>query len=69
MKPLRTVNLMLSSRATFLWEEAVRASMNIWLIRVGLLISVVQEHGTGRDHIVSAPATHPDSSRLYINAD
>ncbi len=39
--------------------EAVRASINTQLVRVGLVISVDLEHGTGMDHMKSAPATHP----------
>ncbi len=42
-----------------------RGSINIQLVRAGLVISVSQEHGTGMDHIVSAPATSRDLSRLY----
>jgi hypothetical protein len=39
-------------------------SINIWLVRVGLVrvglvISLDQEHGLGMDHIASALATHP----------
>jgi hypothetical protein len=34
----------------------VRASINILPVRVRLVIT---EHGTGMDHITSAPATHP----------
>jgi hypothetical protein len=42
------------NRVTFPWEEAVRAFINIWLVRVGLVISIYREHGTGMDHIASA---------------
>jgi hypothetical protein len=45
------------NRVTFSWEKAVRASIIIWLVRVGLVISVDREHGTGMDHIASAPAS------------
>ncbi len=41
------------NRDIFPWEEAVRASRNIQLIRVGLVMSIDQEHGTRMDHIVS----------------
>ncbi len=51
--------------ATFLFEEAERASINIWLVWVGLVISVDREHGI-MDHIASAPATHPMAQVGYI---
>jgi hypothetical protein len=35
----------------------MRASINIQLVRVGLVISVDQEHETWMDHILSAPVT------------
>jgi hypothetical protein len=40
-------------------EEAVRAFINIQLVRVGLVISVDREHGIGIDHVVPAMATPP----------
>jgi hypothetical protein len=41
---------------TFPWEEAMRVSKNIGLVRVGLVISVDRGDGTGIDHIMSALA-------------
>ncbi len=41
----------------FLGEETIKASINIQLMRVGLVISVDQDYETWMDHIVSAPAT------------
>jgi hypothetical protein len=58
----------LPSRVTFPWEEAVRVSINIWLVRVGLVISVDQEHGTEMDHITSVTATHLVTQVGYIVA-
>jgi hypothetical protein len=37
----------------------VRVSINTWLVKVGLVISLNHEHGTGMDCIASEPATHP----------
>jgi hypothetical protein len=39
------------------WEEAVKASINIQLVRIGLEVSIDWEHGIGMDHIVPAPTT------------
>jgi hypothetical protein len=46
--------------------EAMRAPRNIQLVRVGLVISVDWEHGTGVDHIVKAPATLPRLKQVII---
>ncbi len=46
-------------RAIFLWGEEMRTSINIGLVRVGLMISVDREHGTGIDHILSSLTTLP----------
>ncbi len=46
-------------RAIFLWGGEMRMSINIQLVRVGLVISVDCEHGTGMDHILSALTTLP----------
>jgi hypothetical protein len=49
-------------RGTFSWEEMVKASIKIWLVRIGrigLVISVDWEHGTRIDHIAPAPTTYP----------
>ncbi len=35
----------------FAWEEAVKASINIQVVRIGLVISVDWEHETRMDHI------------------
>jgi hypothetical protein len=43
----------------------MRAPINIWLVREGLVISVDQEHGIGTEHFESALAHSCDSSRLY----
>jgi hypothetical protein len=37
----------------------VKASINTQLVRIELVISEDREHGTGMDHIASAPVTHP----------
>jgi hypothetical protein len=37
----------------------VKASINIQLLRIGLLISVDREHGTRMDLIPPAPTTYP----------
>jgi hypothetical protein len=51
----------------------MRGSINIWLVRVGIVVSVDREHGTGVDHITSALATHSvtqvDYVAVLINAD
>jgi hypothetical protein len=39
----------------FLWEEVVKASINIQMVRIGLVISVDWEQGTGMDYIAPAP--------------
>jgi hypothetical protein len=48
-------------------------SINIHLARVGLVISVNREHGTGMEHIEPAPATHPVTqvgyTAVFVNAD
>jgi hypothetical protein len=66
-------NLALPNRVTFPWEEAMRGSINIWLVWVVLVVSVDREHGTGMDYIASASATHPVTQVGYIavliNAD
>jgi hypothetical protein len=41
------------------WEEAVKTSVNIQLARFELVMSKNRKHGTGMDHITSAPTTHP----------
>jgi hypothetical protein len=44
----------------------VRVSINIRLVSIGLVILVDGVHGTGMEHIASAPAKHlHDSSELY----
>jgi hypothetical protein len=43
----------------FPWEEAVKVSLNIQLMRIELMISEDWEHGTKMDHIMSAPTTQP----------
>jgi hypothetical protein len=48
----------------FPWEETVKASINIRLVRIGLVISVDWEHGTGMDHIAPAPTTYP---MIYVS--
>jgi hypothetical protein len=59
-----------TNRVTFQWEEAVRASLNIWLVRVGVAISVDQKHGTGMDNVGSAPATHQVGyTAVFVNED
>ncbi len=45
------------TRVTFPLEEAVRASVNIQLVRVGLVISVDREYGNEIDHVTSALVT------------
>jgi hypothetical protein len=40
-------------------EEMVKVSVNIQLVRIGLVILVDREHGIGMDHIVSAPTKYP----------
>jgi hypothetical protein len=45
------------NRVTFPWEEAVKASINVRQVRVGLVISVDREQGARMDHITSVPAT------------
>jgi hypothetical protein len=50
---------------TFWWKEVVRVTINIELVRVGLVISVDQEHGTGVNHIVSVAATNPGIQVCY----
>ncbi len=45
----------------------MRESINIWLVRVGLVISVDRGHGTRMGHITSTPATHPLSQAGYIS--
>jgi hypothetical protein len=39
-------------------KEAVKASINIQLMRIGLVISVDWEHGTGMDHIAPSPTAY-----------
>jgi hypothetical protein len=39
----------------FAWEEAVKASINIQVVRIRLVISVDWEHETRMDHIAPAP--------------
>jgi hypothetical protein len=39
--------------------EVVKASINIQLVRIGLVISVDREHGTRMDLIPLAPTTYP----------
>ncbi len=38
------------NKVTFPWEEAMRVSMNIQLVRVGLVIIIDREHGIGMYH-------------------
>ncbi len=38
----------------FPWNETVKVSINIWLVRIGLVISVDWEHGTGMDYTTPA---------------
>jgi hypothetical protein len=53
----------LESRATikgrFLWEETVRVSINTQLLKIELVISVDQKHGTKIATLSGATATHP----------
>jgi hypothetical protein len=51
-------------KGRFQWKETVKASLNIRLVRFGLVMSVDQEHRNGMDHIASAPI-HYDSSRPH----
>ncbi len=37
----------------------MKVSVNIQLVRIGLVILVDREHGIGMDHIVSAPTQDP----------
>ncbi len=46
----------------------MRVSINILLVRVGLVISVDREHGTELNHIASVTATHPVTQVGYIVA-
>ncbi len=48
-----------AKRGGFPWGKVVKTLINTWLVRTELGISVDWEHGTGMDHIVAAPATHP----------
>jgi hypothetical protein len=52
-------NLGLQDGAVSHWDEVLKAFVNIQLVRIELVISVDQEHGTRIDHIVAAPPTHP----------
>jgi hypothetical protein len=40
-------------------EETVTASINIQLVRIGLVISVDWQHGTGMNHIAPASTACP----------
>jgi hypothetical protein len=40
------------------WEETMKASINIQLVRIGLVISVDWEPGTGVVHIAPSPTPH-----------
>jgi hypothetical protein len=53
------------NRGTFSWEEAVRAFINIQLVRVGLLMFVDREHKTRMDHVCLHRPHSCDSIRLY----
>jgi hypothetical protein len=53
-------------QAIFPWGEALRASFNIQLVSVELVISVDQEHGTGIDHIVVCASYTPVAQVGYI---
>jgi hypothetical protein len=64
-KPLRSGIWGVPSGVTFPWETAGRLSISILLGRVGLVISVDQEHGTGMDHITSTATTHPMTPVFY----
>jgi hypothetical protein len=44
----------------------VRVTINIELVRVGLVISIDREHGTGVNHIVSVAATNPGIQVCYL---
>ncbi len=54
------------NRVAFSWEEAVKASINVRQVRVGLVISVDGEQGARMDHITSVPATLPT---VFIDVD
>ncbi len=43
----------------FPWEEMVKVSVNIQLVRIGLVTSVDWEHGTTMDCITPAPTKYP----------
>ncbi len=43
----------------------MKASINIQLVRIGLVMSVDWEHGTGMDNIAPAPTTYPSTQVSY----
>jgi hypothetical protein len=49
----------------FLWKEVVKASINIQMVRIRLVISVDWEQGTGMDHIAPAPTAYPVTQEGY----
>jgi hypothetical protein len=51
----------------FPWEETLKASVNIQLVRIGLVTPVNREHGIGLNHIAPAHTTYsiPPDSRGY----
>jgi predicted GNAT superfamily acetyltransferase len=65
VEPFKTRIWGSQNRFAFPWEEPVRASIK----RVGLVISAGREHGTGMDHIASAPAPLKKKEYCHSHAD
>jgi hypothetical protein len=58
VSPSQPVKIWECRSGRFPWEETVKASINIQLVRTRIVIQVDREHGTGTDHIAPAPTTY-----------